>query len=169
MAVKQKGRRRHAAGPMATASIEAALSALGDLSIGDLKAAWSNRFGSDPPAIRSRPLLLRLFAWQLQAGSIGGLDADTRRRLGAIATALERDGSYEPKVRSNLSPGVVLAREWKGVVHRVTVTSGGFQHLGRRYGSLSDIARTITGTRWSGPRFFGLEQKRERSSQEVGP
>jgi len=93
----------------------------------------------------------------------------TRRRLGAIAKALERDGSYEPKVRSNISAGVVLTREWKGVVHKVTATSGGFQHLGKRYGSLSDIARTITGTRWSGPRFFGLEQKRARSSREATP
>ena len=167
MEARQKGRPRHAAGRDTTSSVETEILSLSELSIGDLKAAWARRFNSNPPAVRSCPLLLRLFAWQLQADAAGGLDAVTTRRLGSIAKALERDGTYEPKIRSNLSAGVVLTREWKGVVHRVTVTSVGFQHLGKRYGSLSDIARTITGTRWSGPRFFGLEQKRARPPQEV--
>jgi hypothetical protein len=167
MKVKQKGRQRHAGGRAAARSVETEFSALSELSIGDLKSSWTGRFNSNPPAVRSCPLLLRLFAWQIQANAAGGLDAITTRRLGSIAKALERDGTYEPKIRSNLSAGVVLTREWKGVVHKVTVTSGGFQHLGKRYGSLSDIARTITGTRWSGPRFFGLEQKRARPLQEV--
>ena len=74
------------------------------------------------------------------------------------------------KSARDLSPGVVLTREWKGVIHKVTVMAGGFQHLGKRYGSLSDIARTITGTRWSGPRFFGLEQKeRPNLKKRVAP
>ena len=75
----------------------------------------------------------------------------------------------QPKVRRNFAPGVELTREWKGVIHKVIVTAGGFQHLGKQYRSLSDIARTITGTRWSGPRFFGLEQKPARPSRQVMP
>lgn len=89
----------------------------------------------------------------------GQWTANTERKLRNIAKALERDGDYEPKIRRDVSPGVVLTREWKSVIHKITVTTDGFQHLGKRYGSLSDIARTMTDTRRSGPRFFGLEQK----------
>ena len=92
----------------------------------------------------------------------------TERRLGEIGKALERDGDYEPKVRRDFSPGVVLTREWKGTIHKVTVMAQGFQYLGKRYKSLSDIARTITGTRWSGPGFFGLEQKK-KAVREAAP
>ena len=89
----------------------------------------------------------------------------TERALTKIGDALRRDGSYEPKIRSAFSPGVIFSREWKGVVHLVTVTVEGFDYRGKKYRSLSDIARTITGTRWSGPRFFGLEQKRQSASR----
>jgi hypothetical protein len=95
----------------------------------------------------------------MQTDTIGGLDKETARMLTKISEALTQDGSYEPVIRRTPSTGVVLSREWKGVVHRVTVVENGFQHLGKSYRSLSDIARTITGTRWSGPRFFGLERK----------
>jgi len=130
---------------------------------------WADRFYEEPPATRSRDLFARLLAWRMQEEARGGLDAVTGRKLRDVATALERDGSYEPKVRRELSSGVVLTREWKGVIHKVTVTADGFQHRGHRYKSLSDIARTITGTRWSGPRFFGLEQKCARQPQQAVP
>ena len=147
--------------------MESELSVLASSTIGALKLAWTDQFKEGPPATRSRDLLLRLLAWRMQEEMLGGLDAVTERKLRDIANALERDGSYEPKIRRELSTGVILTREWKGVVHKVVVTADGFQHLGRRYRSLSDIARTITGTRWSGPRFFGLEQKRARQSQQA--
>jgi hypothetical protein len=166
MSQKRNGRQRHAAGRSSASSIEAEVSSLAGLTIGELRRAWANRLATEPPAIRSRGLLLRLLAWQMQADTVGGLDAVTERKLRDIAKALERDGSYEPKIRQDLSPGVVLTREWKGAVHKVTVVTNGFQHLGKRYRSLSDIARTITGTRWSGPRFFGLEQKRVGTSRQ---
>jgi len=164
---QRKGRRRRTAGRLASGFIEAELSALGTSVIGDLKSAWADRFNEEPPATRSRDLLVRLLAWRIQEEAMGGLDAVTGRKLRDVATALERDGSYEPKVRRELSSGVVLTREWKGVIHKVTVTADGFQHRGQRYKSLSDIARTITGTRWSGPRFFGLEQKSTRQPQQA--
>ena len=100
-----------------------------------------------------------MFAWHLQAAKFGGLDAQSQRQLRQIAGALERDGTYEPQIRRNVSPGVELIREWKGTAHKVTATLEGFRYDGRHFRSLSDIARTITGTRWSGPRFFGLEGK----------
>jgi hypothetical protein len=167
MSARKISQQHRAAGGSSTASIDAELSSLAELSIRNLKKAWTERLGFDPPRLRSRHLLLRLLAWQLQALALGGLDAITERKLRDIAAALERDGTYEPKTRLDLSPGIVLTREWKGVIHKVTVGTNGFQHLGKRYGSLSDIARTITGTRWSGPRFFGLEKKKAKISAQA--
>ena len=169
MSRQQNGRQRHAAGRLSTDTIEAELSSSSDLPIGELRAAWSERLGTDLPAVRSRDLLLRLLAWQVQAEARGGLDFVTEHKLRDIAKALEHDGAYEPKIRRDLSPGVVLTREWKGALYKVTVTAGGFQHQGKSYKSLSDIARRITGTRWSGPRFFRLEQKKARASRKEKP
>lgn len=165
MTRQRNGRQRHAAGLHLAQTLEGQLTILSNLSKADLRKAWADRIGSEPPKVRSAELLRRLLAWQLQASAFGGFDAATERKLRDIAMALERDGDYEPKVRRGLTPGVELAREWKGTVYKVTVVADGFQHLGKRYKSLSNIARTITGTRWSGPRFFGLEQKTARGSR----
>jgi hypothetical protein len=142
-------------------------SSLRNMNVNDLRSMWKERVDIEPPNNRSAHLLRRLLAWQLQVGINGGFNRLTARRLSEIAVALERDGRYELKTQRHLSPGVVLTREWKGVVHSVTVLAGGFQYLGKRYGSLSDVARTITGTRWSGPRFFHLEQKKTIRQSEV--
>ena len=80
-----------------------------------------------------------------------------RRRLEKLSTAFTK-GSVDPKVNKKLSPGTVLMRDWQGRRHSVMVTGDGFAHEGRTYRSLSEIARAITGTRWSGPAFFGLKQ-----------
>lgn len=155
-------RRTDLAGARRSIDVESEVSRLAQLSLHHLRVAWKQHFGTDPPGMRSADFLGRTIAWRLQEEAFGGLDAVTRRALRNIADAIENDGDYEPKTRRDLSPGVVLTREWKGVVHKVTATEDGFQHQGRHYKSLSDIARTITGTRWSGPRFFGLEQKKAR-------
>lgn len=143
------------------------ISALAKLPISGLRKAWKTHITNDAPRVRSRAVLCQLLAWQLQSVAIGGLDSATERALKKIGEALQRDGLYEPKIRSGFSPGVVLSREWKGVLHRVTVAAEGFDYLGNKYRSLSDIARTITGTRWSGPRFFGLEQKQKRVPRAI--
>jgi len=149
-------------------SLDSKLAAIAKLSVDELRKAWKSNFASDPPTIRSRAVLGQLFAWRVQTDALGGLDSATARSLTKIAATLQRNGSYEPKIRSKFSHGVVLSREWKGVIHKVTVVPDGFQYLGKRYRSLSNIARNITGTRWSGPRFFGLEQK-ERASRAAAP
>ena len=127
--------------------IEAEVAHLLTLGLQALRAIWRERYGP-PPKLRS-PQLLRLnLAWRLQAEAFGGLDAETKRRLrrgGAGASAADR-----------LQPGVRLIREWKGVPHEVIVEEGGFRYGGRLWKSLSEIARQISGTRWNGPRFFGL-------------
>ena len=169
MSKSHKGRPQYAAGRAAASDVEKELIRLPALNLDELRREWKLEFKVDPPLVRSRDILLRLLAWQMQSDTLGDLDADTERKLRNITKALERDGDYEPKIRRNLSSGVVLTREWKGVIHKVTATADGFQHLGKRYGSLSDVARTITGTRWSGPRFFGLEQRKRRQSQEPQP
>lgn len=133
---------------------------IGDLSkqsLAQLRDTWKTKLRTDPPPIQSRDILLRLLAWQLQVNAIGSLDVKSERRLAAISQNIDRDPEYDPQLSQTLSPGVVLTREWKGVTHRVTVTEAGFRHADRDYGSLSEVARAITGTRWSGPRFFGLE------------
>jgi hypothetical protein len=139
------------------------------LPISELRKAWKTEFAGDPPPIRSRAILCRLLASQLQSDAIGGLDKVTERALTKIGDALQRNASYEPKIRSGFPPGVIFSREWKGVVHRVTVAAEGFDYRGKKYRSLSDIARTITGTRWSGPRFFGLEQRQQSASRRPAP
>jgi len=151
--------RTKSASNMASNSIDAEFLAIADLSTDQLRTCWRNSFADEPPPVRSLATLAHLLAWRIQTDTIGGLDKETARALTKIADALTQDSSYEPNIRRAPSTGVVLSREWKGVVHRVTVTENGFQHLGKSYRSLSDIARTITGTRWSGPRFFGLERK----------
>jgi hypothetical protein len=167
MRSNNKDRQRFAAGRSAANDMDEELSRISTLALDALRAVWRQRFDADPPPIRSCDVLLRLLAWRIQAEAYGGLDAKTERKLRDIATALDRDGTYEPPIMRTLSPGIVVTREWKGTVHKVTVTADGFQHLGKRYRSLSDIARTITGTRWSGPRFFGLEQRSARPAKAV--
>lgn len=103
------------------------VAALTKLSIEELRRAWTDHFREDAPAVRSRDVIARMFAWRLQAAAFGGLDARTQRQLHQIANALERDGSYEPQIRRDVSPGVDLTREWKGVTHKVTVTPEGFR------------------------------------------
>ena len=146
-------------------TIDSQISTLSDLSVSDLRKLWKSHFATEAPTVRSGAILCRLIAWQLQAEASEGLDSASERALNKIGQAMDRDGLYEPKIRSGFSPGVILSREWKGVIHRVTAADNGFDYLGKRYRSLSEIARAITGTRWSGPRFFGLEQKTAPASR----
>ena len=151
----------------AAGAIEAELIKLTLLPISDLRKIWKERLDGEPPAVRSREVMVRLLGWRLQAEALGGLDVASERKLREIGDALERTGTYRPKLRRDLSPGIVITREWKGVVHKVSVTDQGFEYEGRHFKSLSDVARTITGTRWSGPRFFGLEQKPQPTARRA--
>jgi hypothetical protein len=101
-----------------------------------------------------------LFAWKIQAKAFGGLDAETVAELRRVRKALAEGKSPVAQPRaSTLQAGTVLVREWRGTIRRVLVLDNGFEHEGKRYGSLSEVARAISGTRWSGPRFFGLEER----------
>lgn len=113
--------------------------------LNQLRERWARRWG-DCPRLRSVALLRHIIAWRLQVEAFGGLDAATRRMLLGRAAGAE----------TQLSSGTVLTREWLGTTYRVEVAGDTFIHDGRRWGSLSEVARNITGSRWNGPRFFGL-------------
>jgi hypothetical protein len=114
-----------------------------------LAGDWAEYFGAMPPPRTSRSLMLRAVAYKMQERALGGLSAATRRLLSAEEAAPVRR-------RRGLRPGTVLVREWHGVGHQVTIIEQGVLFRGERYRSLSEVARLITGARWSGPRFFGL-------------
>jgi hypothetical protein len=121
--------------------------ALAGLDLEGLRAAWRARYGAPPP-IRSVELLRLMLAWRIQAAACGGLDRETRR-------SLKRRGAPEPEGLA-LGVGARLRREWQGRIVEVEVEASGFRWQGTLYPSLSAAATAIAGTRWSGPRFFGL-------------
>lgn len=141
------------------------IATLSSLGVADLRKAWTERFRRPAPPIQSADVLLRLFAWKLQVAALGDLDADTWSKLARLKTALMRGKSTGPSPALGLRPGSILSREWRGQVHRVLVLDQGFEHLDVLYRSLSEVARAITGTRWSGPRFFGLEAEQARPAR----
>ena len=120
-----------------------------------LRTLWEGAFGRPAPKRTSRDLLLRALAYHVQEQAEGGLSKAALKRLARLA---DSDTLTRPRSRSTprLRPGTRLMREWRGEVHQVTVLNTGFDYRGARHASLSQIARAITGTRWSGPLFFGL-------------
>ena len=123
-----------------------------------LREGWRNRFGGKPPDIRSTELLRYMFAWKLQAKRHGGLSTRTKQRLRRLADSFRQNPNYTPASAPSIKTGTVLTRDWQGTRHTVSVLPKGFEYCGKRYKSLSEVARTITGTRWSGPLFFGLRK-----------
>jgi DUF2924 family protein len=131
------------------AAIEAEIAHLRSLAIDALRRQWRVIFGRTPPAGLSKDLLGRMIAWRLQEQAFGGLDRESLRFLEGLA----RHGGSP---RRQLKPGTVLVRDYQGQRHTVTVAADGFNWQGTTYASLSAIARAITGTAWSGPRFFAF-------------
>ncbi len=131
----------------------------------ELRARWDRAFGQPAPKWASRDLLLRALAHHLQEQAEGGLSKAALRRLAELADPKINGGRARPAA-PRPRPGTRLIREWRGEVHRVNVIEGGFDYRGEHYASLSRIAREITGTRWSGPLFFGL---RKTIRQEASP
>jgi hypothetical protein len=120
-----------------------------------LRQRWRVLYGTEPPTRISEDLLRRAIAYRLQERAHGGLKPSTRRLLRRITEDARRSRSA-PLVRK-IRPGAVLIREWRGRSHQVTVLEDGVLYRGKRHRSLSEVARKITGSRWSGPLFFGLK------------
>jgi hypothetical protein len=131
--------------------VERELATLAELDRAALLQRWRRAFGRDAPPRLSRVLMEKAIAYDLQAKVFGGLPARTRRSLRATAKADGRSGMSKLPSR-----GTRLVREWNGALHEVEVLDDGYLWRGARHRSLSAIARAITGTKWSGPRFFGL-------------
>lgn len=134
---------------MRVADMEREIETLAGLDLEGLRAIWAAHFG-DIPKLRSPDLLRQLLAWRLQATDLGGIDRDTRRRLTGRGP-VEAEGQH-------LGQGAILRRDWQGRRIEAVVEAGGFRCEGTLYPSLSAVARAITGTRWNGPRFFGLRE-----------
>jgi hypothetical protein len=106
-----------------------------------------------------RSSLVRLLVLSsLSPESTGGFAGETQRRLRGLHQSFKADPQHKPLPRRPLKPGLVLTRSWQGVMRQVQVTDQGFDYRGERFTSLSEVARRITGTRWSGPLFFGLKK-----------
>ncbi len=132
------------------------LTALSALSVKHLKDRWRSLYGTEPPSRVSRELLTRAIAYRLQERAFGGLKPSTRRLLERIGDGGSLNHLMRAASRRRTGAGTVLIREWQGTSHRVAVLDESVVYRGRRYRSLSEVARVITGTRWSGPLFFGL-------------
>ena len=138
-------------------SVEANLKNLEKASTSELRRRWVEVYGRPTPPHMSRGLLLLSLAYQIQERAFGGLSEATGKKLLKIAADLGHNPNcLEPK-GPRIKPGTRLVREWKGEVHEVTIQPDGYTYRKKRYGSLSEVARLITGARWSGPLFFGLK------------
>lgn len=150
--------------PARDGPVLAQLAALKVMSVNELKAEWRKLFDSDAPNNSRRFLELRI-GYRLQEFAYGGLSKSTVRILDALADEYRGIGVRKPALADPRKPlaGTKLIREWGGVQHVATVLRDGFEYDGRKYKSLSAIARAITGTRWNGWRFFGLRAAGEPS------
>jgi len=122
----------------------------------ELVATWTEVFGHPLRCRAHKDFLIRCIAYRLQEQAYGGLSANTRKQLRKIAAEIEA-GSSAAFDAPRIKLGTRLIREWNGGTHEVIVITEGFAYRGQPYRSLSEIARLITGTRWSGPLFFGLK------------
>ena len=133
-----------------------------------LSAKWRSALKKDPPAHLRKQILMPLLAYKLQEQAYGGLRPEVKRRLRELAASFESEpgqaGAKHDSLR-RIKPGTRLIRQWQDKIHHVTVVEDGFEYDGQKYSSLSEIARLITGTRWSGPLFFGVRQKLKHRSR----
>lgn len=143
-----------------TKSLEAALAALTYASVAELRKEWARLYRSHPPKKLSRDLLTLGVAWKLQERALGGLSTASKRQLNALTRTMEAKPDLAETRTVTLRPGARLIREWNGEINEVLVVDDGFRWRGKTWRSLSVIARELTGTTWSGPRFFGLNKGR---------
>jgi Protein of unknown function (DUF2924) len=126
-----------------------------------LKERWSALFGDHPVPRIGRGLLIMAIAYRMQEKAFGRIKPSAERILQRVADGQSDQQPFTPA--PPLGAGTVLIREWRGVRHRVAVVDQGVVYCDRHYRSLSEVARAITGTRWSGPRFFGLKRRKKES------
>ncbi len=154
------------------ASLPSIIANLEGLDLGGLRRQWRAHLGGEPPAHLPRWLLMKVLAYRLQSSAFGDLDKTIRRILrsgnedGAGAPFDRRAPQTREGVRLRI--GALLVRQWKGQLERVMILEEGFAWNGRTFGSLSQIAKAMTGTNWNGHRFFGLRQGKTPAAADAG-
>jgi hypothetical protein len=155
-------------------SVKDEIAHLRGLDLKGLRSRWQSVFQRPAPPHLTRHLLFSVIAYRLQADRFGDLDHATKQMLdGTVAKETGRAmsarlASFDQK-RAKLTPGTVLVREWDRQSQRIVVMADGFAWNGQTFDGLSKVAFAITGTRWNGPRFFGLRDKEDRSRTETQP
>jgi len=143
------------------------LSSLPALNKAALRDLWRHLFNRSAPPDIQKDLMLRIVAYRLQEQEFGGFNDARRRQLRDLAHEFEANPKATVSTRPPIKPGTRLLRQWKEQVHVVNVESKSYEYKGTQYQNLSQIARLITGTRWSGPLFFGVKVKQPNKAQEA--
>jgi hypothetical protein len=141
------------------AKLEDKLAVLATMSLAQLRGEWLQLFRTPAPDGVAHRLLALGIAWRLQEKAQGGLSQASTRELDRLDRQLARTGDLGAEPTAALKVGTRLVREWGGATHQVELMDDGYVYGGERYGSLSQIAHKITGAKWSGPRFFGLNRR----------
>ena len=144
---------------MTPGELQAMLAKIDAMPLPSLREAWGKQLGDDLPRLRTRELLALAFAHRLQAAAAGDLPGPAKRRLAELGRRFAADRSYTPVTGPMLKSGSCLIKAWRGVRHEVRVLEKGFSYQGRTFGSLSEVATHITGTKWNGHVFFGLKAR----------
>ena len=158
--------------PSTKTSISDEIAHLRGLDLKGLRSRWRSVFQRLPPRHLPRHLLFAIIAYRIQADRLGDLEHETKQILDRTdakntgTTMSARLVSFDQK-RTELTPGTVLVRQWDRHSHRVMVMADGFAWNGQTYDSLSKVAFAITGTKWNGPRFFGMRDKEDGPAAEA--
>jgi Protein of unknown function (DUF2924) len=129
-----------------------------------LRSLWHDFFETAAPHRLRRELMVHILAYRIQEQGFGALKPSTRQRLRQWARSIENGSTRAVATAPDMKLGTRLVREWRGQVHVVEAAEQGYEYKGERYASLSEIARQITGARWSGPLFFGLKSKNKTNA-----
>jgi hypothetical protein len=169
MAFAATASRRVAVADMTKPTIDVAemLARLSAATIFELRCEWRRLHRAPPPMRLSRDLLMRGITYKFQERPLGGLSNSILRKLERLNLDSESSDAQKPAPPISLKAGTRLVREWRRVTHTVLVHTDGFEWNGRRYRSLTLVAREITGAHWSGPRFFGLRKGAGRSVESA--
>ena len=144
--------------------LERKLTELRGMTPAQLRAEWRDCWRKPAPEI-GPDLLRRGIAWKQQSRIQGDLPPHARRQIETVLSRLSTGKAAVADERISLKPGTRLVREWQGTMHQVVVLQRGYEHEGRHYNSLSQVASAITGAHWSGPRFFDLTSRKAQSKR----
>ncbi len=146
-------------------AVEDELDRLATMPIARLRIRYLEVFRTEPPKAFGPDLLRRSIAHRIQEKAYGGLSRPAQRLLDQMMRAFAAKPTGKIVLPRRIKPGSVLVREWKGKSHRVTVLADGFVYEGVTHSNLSEIAGLVTGTRWNGPRFFGLRSRLQENDE----